>query len=109
MDALAKLPRNSEPRSASTTAARSRVVPRGYIRLFGISRIQFREMGFEGADPGREEGKLVIFSDAGNPGIRKSVFLPGGESVAAGMRPAQKVRVRRPARRRRIPGNESGC
>ena len=40
--ALAKLPRNSNPIRR----------PKGYIRLFGISRIQFREMASKGLIPG---------------------------------------------------------
>jgi len=97
--ALSKLPRNSNPiRQHNRCKITGR--PKGYIRLFGISRIQFREMASKGLIP---ESKLVIFSDAGNPGIRKSVFLPGCEAGAAGMRPAQEVRMCRSARRRRIP------
>ena len=43
--ALAKLPRNSN---------RCKITgrPKGYIRLFGISRIQFREMASKGLIPG---------------------------------------------------------
>ena len=98
--ALSKLPRNSNPiRQHNRCKLTGR--PKGYIRLFGISRIQFREMASAGLIPGVKKAELVIFSDAGNPGIRKSVFLPGCEAGAAGMRPAQEVRMRRSARRGR--------
>jgi len=49
--ALSKLPRNS-----SKVRMRNRCKltgrPRGYIRLFGISRNQFREMALNGKIPG---------------------------------------------------------
>ena len=41
--ALAKLPRNSNP-IRQHNRCKSTGRPKGYIRLFGISRIQFREM-----------------------------------------------------------------
>ena len=44
--ALAKLPRNSNPIRQHNRR------PKGYIRLFGISRIQFREMASKGLIPG---------------------------------------------------------
>ena len=57
-EGLAKLPRNSNPvRLHNRCKITGR--PKGYMRLFGISRIQFREMASQGADPGREEGELV--------------------------------------------------
>ena len=43
--ALSKLPRNSNP-------IRQHNRCKGYIRLFGISRIQFREMASKGLIPG---------------------------------------------------------
>ncbi|MFQ3580256.1 MAG: 30S ribosomal protein S14 [Bacteroidales bacterium] len=50
-EGLSKLPRNSSP-----TRLRNRCQltgrPRGYIRQFGISRIQFREMATSGIIPG---------------------------------------------------------
>lgn len=50
-DALAKLPRNSSP-----TRIKNRCVvtgrPRGYMRQFGLSRIQFREEASKGNVPG---------------------------------------------------------
>ena len=50
-EALAKLPRNSSP-----TRRKNRCVetgrPRGYIRLFGLSRIAFREHASKGEIPG---------------------------------------------------------
>ena len=50
-DALAKLPRNSSP-----TRRKNRCVvtgrPHGYMRQFGLSRIQFREDASKGNIPG---------------------------------------------------------
>ena len=61
--ALAKLPRNSNPiRQHNRCKITGR--PKGYIRLFGISRIQFREMASK-ADPGRYESQLVAAAGAG--------------------------------------------
>ena len=49
--ALSKLPRNSNPiRQHNRCKLTGR--PKGYIRLFGISRIQFREMASAGLIPG---------------------------------------------------------
>jgi small subunit ribosomal protein S14 len=48
---LSKLPRNSNPnrlRNRCLLTGR----PRGYMRQFGISRIQFREMASKGLLPG---------------------------------------------------------
>ena len=46
-----KLPRNSNPiRLHNSCKLTGR--PRGYMRLFGISRIQFREMASNGLLPG---------------------------------------------------------
>ena len=57
--ALSKLPRNSNPiRQHNRCKLTGR--PKGYIRQFGISRIQFREMASNGLIPG-EEGELVVF------------------------------------------------
>ena len=48
---LAKLPRNSSPiRMHNRCMLTGR--PKGYIRMFGISRIQFREMASQGLIPG---------------------------------------------------------
>lgn len=48
---LQKLPRNSSPtRLRNRCAITGR--PRGYIRQFGLSRIQFREMASQGLIPG---------------------------------------------------------
>ncbi len=48
---LQKLPRNSSPvRLKSRCAITGR--SRGYMRAFGVSRIQFREMALEGNIPG---------------------------------------------------------
>ena len=48
---LAKLPKNSSPiRLHNRCSLTGR--PKGYIRLFGISRIQFREMASKGLIPG---------------------------------------------------------
>ena len=48
---LAKLPRNSNPiRLHNRCKLTGR--PKGYMRMFGISRIQFREMASQGLIPG---------------------------------------------------------
>lgn len=48
---LAKLPRNSNPvRLHNRCSLTGR--PKGYMRLFGISRITFREMASKGLIPG---------------------------------------------------------
>ncbi|EGJ70449.1 30S ribosomal protein S14 [Bacteroides coprosuis DSM 18011] len=50
-DELQKLPRNASPvrlHNRCTMTGR----PRGYMRQFGISRIQFREMASNGLIPG---------------------------------------------------------
>ena len=50
-DALAKLPRNSSPvrlKNRCALSGRSR----GYMRAFGLCRIQFREMARDGKIPG---------------------------------------------------------
>jgi small subunit ribosomal protein S14 len=48
---LAKLPRNSNPvRMHNRCKLTGR--PKGYMRQFGISRIQFREMASQGLIPG---------------------------------------------------------
>ena len=48
---LQKLPRNASPvRLHNRCSITGR--PKGYIRLFGISRIQFREMASKGLIPG---------------------------------------------------------
>lgn len=50
-EGLAKLPRNSSPvRLKSRCAITGR--SRGYLRAFGLSRIQFRELAREGKIPG---------------------------------------------------------
>ena len=49
--ALDKLPKNSSPvRLHNRCSLTGR--PRGYMRVFGISRIQFREMASKGLIPG---------------------------------------------------------
>lgn len=49
--ALAKLPKNSSPvRLHNRCSITGR--PKGYMRIFGISRIQFREMASKGLIPG---------------------------------------------------------
>lgn len=48
---LAKLPKNSSPvRLHNRCSLTGR--PKGYMRIFGISRIQFREMASKGLIPG---------------------------------------------------------
>lgn len=48
---LAKLPKNASPvRLHNRCSLTGR--PKGYMRLFGISRIQFREMASQGLIPG---------------------------------------------------------
>ncbi|MBQ1696811.1 MAG: 30S ribosomal protein S14 [Bacteroidales bacterium] len=50
-EGLQKLPRNSNPiRLHNRCQLTGR--PRGYMRMFGISRIQFREMASNGLLPG---------------------------------------------------------
>ena len=50
-DALAKLPRNASPvRLHNRCMLTGR--PKGYMRLFGISRVTFREMALAGKIPG---------------------------------------------------------
>ena len=50
-EGLCKLPRNSNPiRLHNRCKLTGR--PRGYMRQFGISRIQFREMASQGLIPG---------------------------------------------------------
>ena len=50
-DALQALPRNSSPiRAHNRCSITGR--PKGYMRQFGISRIQFREMASNGLLPG---------------------------------------------------------
>lgn len=50
-EALQKLPRNSSPvRYKNRCAVTGR--SRGYMRLFGLSRIQFRELARKGEIPG---------------------------------------------------------
>ena len=49
--ALAKIPKNASPvRMHNRCLLTGR--PKGYMRLFGISRIQFREMASKGLIPG---------------------------------------------------------
>jgi small subunit ribosomal protein S14 len=49
--ALAKLPKNSSPvRLHNRCSITGR--PKGYMRIFGVSRIQFREMASKGLIPG---------------------------------------------------------
>ena len=50
-EALQRIPRNASPvRLHNRCKITGR--PKGYIRLFGISRIQFREMASKGLIPG---------------------------------------------------------
>jgi small subunit ribosomal protein S14 len=50
-EGLQKLPRNSSPvRLKNRCAISGR--PRGYMRTFGLSRIQFRELALDGKIPG---------------------------------------------------------
>lgn len=50
-EGLQKLPRNSSPvRLKNRCAISGR--PRGYMRVFGLSRIQFRELALDGKIPG---------------------------------------------------------
>ena len=50
-DELQKLPKNSSPVRAHN---RCKITgrPRGYMRVFGISRVTFREMAVQGLIPG---------------------------------------------------------
>ena len=64
--ALSKLPRNSNPiRQHNRCKITGR--PKGYIRLFGISRIQFREMASKGLIPGVKKASLYYFRMPGIP------------------------------------------
>ncbi|OQO69260.1 30S ribosomal protein S14 [Enterococcus villorum] len=49
--ALAKLPKDSNPNHLKV---RDRIDgrPRGYIRKFGVSRVKFRELAYQGLLPG---------------------------------------------------------
>ena len=49
---LAELPRNSSPRRASATAARSTGRPRAFYRKHKLSRIALRDLGSKGLIPG---------------------------------------------------------
>ncbi len=50
-EGLQKLPRNASPvRLKNRCAISGR--PRGYMRTFGLSRIQFRELALDGKIPG---------------------------------------------------------
>ena len=53
--------------------------PKGYIRQFGISRIQFREMASAGLIPGVKKSKLVIIFSVKycpeNPDQFKQIFI----------------------------------
>lgn len=50
-EALQKLPKNASPvRLHNRCSVTGR--PKGYMRMFGISRIQFREMASKGLIPG---------------------------------------------------------
>lgn len=57
--ALSQLPRNS---ALIRLHNRCKVTgrPKGYMRQFGVSRIQFREMASTGLIPGIKKSKLVI-------------------------------------------------
>ena len=50
-EGLSKLPRNSNPIRLHNRCMITRR-PKGYMRQFGISRIQFREMASKGLIPG---------------------------------------------------------
>jgi small subunit ribosomal protein S14 len=56
-EGLAKLPRNSSPvRMHNRCSITGR--PKGYMRKFGVSRIQFREMASNGLIPGVRKASL---------------------------------------------------
>ena len=50
--ALKKIIATGSPEEAYEAARKLQGIPRGYIRQFGISRIQFREMASAGLIPG---------------------------------------------------------
>ena len=55
---LQKLPKNASPvRLHNRCKITGR--PKGYMRQFGVSRINFREMALNGLDPGSEKSQLV--------------------------------------------------
>ena len=79
--ALSKLPRNSNPiRQHNRCKLTGR--PKGYIRQFGISRIQFREMASNGLIPGvrRRAGSVLACLDRRCGGI-PCPQRPGMEAV----------------------------
>ena len=56
-EALQSLPKNASPvRKHNRCKLTGR--PKGYMRLFGISRIQFREMASKGLIPGVKKASL---------------------------------------------------
>jgi small subunit ribosomal protein S14 len=66
-EGLAKLPRNSSPvRMHNRCSITGR--PKGYMRKFGVSRIQFREMASNGLIPGvrKASWQLQTGQRAGN-------------------------------------------
>lgn len=91
------LPRNSNPiRQHNRCKLTGR--PKGYIRQFGISRIQFREMASNGLIPGVKKASLVV-------------FLPVSTAAAGGIpcpqRPGMEaVRFSGQVARKRIPPAE---
>ena len=50
--ALKKIVNSGDPAEAFEAAQKLQDLPKGYIRQFGISRIQFREMASNGLIPG---------------------------------------------------------
>ena len=89
--ALSKLPRNSNPiRQHNRCKITGR--PKGYIRLFGISRIQFREMASKGLIPGVTKASWYYFRMPDQVRYPKIHFLPGGNPKGEGSRAMKALR-----------------
>ena len=93
--ALSKLPRNSNPiRQHNRCKITGR--PKGYIRLFGISRIQFREIA--GNIFGCRESRYPKIRFSAGRRVRGRRNAAGAEGAGAPTCAAAEN-----------PGNESGC
>ena len=89
--ALSKLPRNSNPiRQHNRCKITGR--PKGYIRLFGISRIQFREMASKGLIPGVTKASWQYFRMPDHIRYPKIHFLQGGIRRGRGSRAMKALR-----------------
>ena len=83
--ALSKLPRNSNPiRQHNRCKLTGR--PKGYIRQFGISRIQFREMASNGLIPGVRMEAVRFSGQVARKRIPPAEDAPKGASEAGTLR-----------------------